>query len=186
MAARLADGIIEPDLREPGRDARPEARRGGSLIAHGVSEDLAHLLLCAPSVLACPPLELRLDIIVKLPNYDLRHCSNDITISRPPSGRLSQRMRVRSRGGPLFQESTSAGDAIASRIAREDRFGVAFGFSAWLPWGDKVRTAVILPDQAVRDTILLVGPWFKDRQPAKVDRVVRLAELDPTRSDRLQ
>jgi hypothetical protein len=90
LAAQLRDLTFQTNQAEASGDARSERCAGTSLAPDGIAEDLANFFFCTATVPLSTTLQLFLDIIIELADYELSHLMDDITIARrfEPTARI--------------------------------------------------------------------------------------------------
>src|SRR3954453_9871319 len=94
LAAQFRTRLVETDALEARGD--PRAQTDGALhgLAHGIAEDLARLFLHAAAMRPGALLQPRLQVIIELPDQDLSHDADAITLS---IRRLTIRTRAKRR-----------------------------------------------------------------------------------------
>jgi hypothetical protein len=75
LAAQLRDVFAESHAGEAGCDPRTERLSRATLPPYSIAEDLAHFLLCAAAVAACPELKPGFHVVVEPTDHDLSHNS---------------------------------------------------------------------------------------------------------------
>ncbi len=73
MTAQLGDIFMQADATETSSDARAEGLADVLFAPDCIAKNLADLFLRAATVTASPTLQLILDGIIQLSNYELRH-----------------------------------------------------------------------------------------------------------------
>src|ERR1035441_7786523 len=81
VPSQFRNRIVQSHLREARGDSRTQPGRRLLVIANGVAQDLPHLFLSAAPVLARAALQPGLEVVVQLPDQDLSHGVDDITLS---------------------------------------------------------------------------------------------------------